>query len=53
MNAQSPTPVATFDEMRRILRELPGPDLAAQTEVVRRQPDGSWLFLIDNPRGAD
>ncbi|MGQ0580375.1 MAG: nicotinate-nucleotide--dimethylbenzimidazole phosphoribosyltransferase [Reyranella sp.] len=30
-------PVATFDEMRRILRELPGPDLAAQTEVIRRQ----------------
>lgn len=20
------------------------------TEVVRRQPDGSWLFVIDNPR---
>ena len=20
------------------------------TEVVRRQPDGSWLFLIDEPR---
>jgi nicotinate-nucleotide--dimethylbenzimidazole phosphoribosyltransferase len=30
-------PKATFDEMRRILRELPGPDLAAQTEVIRRQ----------------
>jgi nicotinate-nucleotide--dimethylbenzimidazole phosphoribosyltransferase len=27
----------TFDEMRRILRDLPGPDLAARTEVVRRQ----------------
>jgi nicotinate-nucleotide--dimethylbenzimidazole phosphoribosyltransferase len=38
MNAQSPTFVAaTFDEMRRILRDLPGPDLTAQTEVVRRQ----------------
>ena len=22
-------------------------------EVVRRQPDGTWLFAIDNPRGAD
>ena len=22
-------------------------------EVVRRQPDGSWLYLIDNPYGAD
>ena len=32
-------PTATFDEMRRILRELPGPDLAAQTEVVRRQTE--------------
>ncbi len=20
------------------------------TEVVRRQPDGTWLFLIDEPR---
>jgi nicotinate-nucleotide--dimethylbenzimidazole phosphoribosyltransferase len=30
-------PPATFDEMRRILRDLPGPDLAATTEVVRRQ----------------
>src|SRR5258708_22168088 len=34
-----PPPPATFDEMRRILRELPGPDLAAQTEVVRRQAE--------------
>ena len=23
------------------------------TEVVRRQPDGSWKFIIDNPRGGD
>ncbi len=23
------------------------------TEVARRQPDGSWLYLIDNPFGAD
>jgi uncharacterized protein (TIGR02246 family) len=23
------------------------------TEVVRRQPDGAWRFIIDNPRGAD
>jgi len=22
-------------------------------EVVRRQPDGTWLFVIDNPAGAD
>jgi nicotinate-nucleotide--dimethylbenzimidazole phosphoribosyltransferase len=40
MNA-SPVPQApaTFEEMRRILRELPGPDLEAQTEVVRRQAE--------------
>ncbi|MBS0221354.1 MAG: nicotinate-nucleotide--dimethylbenzimidazole phosphoribosyltransferase [Proteobacteria bacterium] len=35
MNA-SPT---TFDEMRRVLRDLPGPDLQAQTEIVRRQAE--------------
>ena len=35
-----------------------GPDgsaveLAGQTsDVVRRQADGSWLFVIDNPNGA-
>jgi uncharacterized protein (TIGR02246 family) len=23
------------------------------TEVVRRQTDGTWLFIIDNPSGAD
>ena len=23
------------------------------TEVVRRQPDGTWLFVIDNPFGGD
>ena len=40
MNAQSaPQAPATFEEMRRILRELPGPDLAAQTEVLRRQAE--------------
>ena len=22
------------------------------TEVVRRQPDGTWLFVIDNPTGT-
>lgn len=27
-------------------------DLSGQTsDVVRRQPDGSWLFVIDNPYG--
>jgi len=35
MNAQTPT----FDEVRRILRDLPGPDLEAQTHVVRRQTE--------------
>src|SRR5689334_7987779 len=34
-----PASTANFDEMRRILRDLPGPDLAAQTEVVRRQTE--------------
>jgi ketosteroid isomerase-like protein len=35
-----------------------GPDgnpleTAGQTsDVVRRQPDGSWMFVIDNPHGA-
>ncbi len=23
------------------------------TEVVRKQPDGSWRYIIDNPFGAD
>ena len=23
------------------------------SEVVRRQADGTWLFVIDNPRGAE
>lgn len=30
-------PTASFDEMRRILRDLPGPDLDARTRVVQRQ----------------
>ena len=36
-SSKSPTP--TFDEMRRILRGLPGPDQEAQTKVVQRQTD--------------
>ena len=32
-------PTANFEEMRRILRDLPGPDLAARTDVVRRQAE--------------
>jgi nicotinate-nucleotide--dimethylbenzimidazole phosphoribosyltransferase len=35
MNAPTPT----FEEMRRILRELPGPDQGAQTKVVQRQTE--------------
>jgi ketosteroid isomerase-like protein len=27
--------------------------LGLSTEVVRRQPDGSWLFVIDEPRTPD
>ena len=23
------------------------------TDVVRRQSDGTWLFVIDNPNGSD
>jgi nicotinate-nucleotide--dimethylbenzimidazole phosphoribosyltransferase len=30
-------PPATFDEIRRILRELPGPDQSAQTHAVQRE----------------
>jgi uncharacterized protein (TIGR02246 family) len=39
--------------------KAPGPDGKPVTvtgnnvEVVRRQPDGTWLFVIDNPRGGD
>jgi hypothetical protein len=25
---------------------------SSTTEVVRRQPDGSWLYIIDHPFGA-
>jgi ketosteroid isomerase-like protein len=25
----------------------------SSTEVVRRQPDGRWLYVIDHPFGAD
>jgi nicotinate-nucleotide--dimethylbenzimidazole phosphoribosyltransferase len=40
MNAHSSaSSVPTFDEMRRIVRDLPGPDLAARSEVVRRQAE--------------
>jgi nicotinate-nucleotide--dimethylbenzimidazole phosphoribosyltransferase len=32
-------PPATFEEMRRVLHDLPGPDLEAQTAIVRRQAE--------------
>lgn len=32
-------PTASFDEMRRILRDLPGPDLEARTRVAQRQAE--------------
>ena len=32
-------PPANFEEMRRILRQLPGPDQTAQTAVVKRQTE--------------
>ncbi len=28
------------------------PVSGSTTEVVRRQPDGTWLYVIDNPFGA-
>ncbi len=34
-----PPATATFDEMRQILRSLPGPDLEARTVVVKRQAE--------------
>jgi nicotinate-nucleotide--dimethylbenzimidazole phosphoribosyltransferase len=46
MNAPPDTFPATFDEMRRILRDLPGPDLTAQTEIVRRNAE------LTKPPGA-
>jgi len=33
-----------------------GNDIEARgryADVVRRQPDGGWLFVIDNPNGSD
>ncbi len=40
MNAQAQTFAgADFAEIRRSLRDLPGPDLAARTEIVRRQAE--------------
>jgi nicotinate-nucleotide--dimethylbenzimidazole phosphoribosyltransferase len=32
-------PTATFEEMRKVLRELPGPDQEAQTKVLQRQAE--------------
>ena len=29
------------------------PSRHSSTEVVRRQPDGTWLYVIDHPFGAD
>jgi ketosteroid isomerase-like protein len=37
-------------------RDPEGNDIDATgryADVVRRQPDGSWLFVIDNPNGSD
>ena len=47
MNAQSPKSDApTFDEIRRILREIPAPDQEAVTKVVARQVE------LTKPPGA-
>jgi nicotinate-nucleotide--dimethylbenzimidazole phosphoribosyltransferase len=55
MNAPPAAP--RFDEIRRILRDLPGPDLEAQTKVVARQteltkPPGSLGRLEASPAAA-
>jgi ketosteroid isomerase-like protein len=37
-------------------RDAEGNDVDASgryADVVRRQPDGSWLYVIDNPNGSD
>jgi ketosteroid isomerase-like protein len=37
-------------------RDAEGNDVDASgryADVVRRQPDGGWLFVIDNPNGSD
>jgi nicotinate-nucleotide--dimethylbenzimidazole phosphoribosyltransferase len=47
MNAHSPNSTGpSFEEMRRILRDLPGPDQEAQTKVVQRQNE------LTKPAGA-
>jgi ketosteroid isomerase-like protein len=37
-------------------RDADGNDIDASgryADVLRRQPDGNWLFVIDNPNGSD
>jgi ketosteroid isomerase-like protein len=37
-------------------RDAEGNDVDAKgryADVIRRQPDGNWLFVIDNPNGSD
>ena len=37
-------------------RDADGNDIDASgryVDVMRQQPDGSWLFVIDNPNGSD
>lgn len=46
MNGQPPPSSPGFAEVRRILRDLPGPDLEAQTAAVRRQAE------LTKPAGA-
>lgn len=52
---QSPDVALLFSEWRLTGADPNGNpvDLGGQTsDVVRRQPDGSWLLVVDNPYGA-
>ena len=47
MGAREPAEASTLFE-----RYLGSTPTGATAEVVRRQPDGSWKCIIDNPDGT-
>ncbi len=49
--SETPLPTVRFEDLA-LTSTRPADNTGVRVQVLRRQPDGSWLRIIDPPRGS-